>query len=137
MACTAPGKMVNSASSAHQFDNIVTAQRALTRGRSDNVVRSKRHLCFLHELPKPLQFQIALGQLSLSATRAGFSFGAIFLGQCSADRLLLLEIARPLCGLFLPCGLHREAFAIRDSALRGWRPKAWVHLSPALEFGVS
>ena len=32
-----------------------------TRRRSENVVRSKRPLCFLHELPKALQFQIALG----------------------------------------------------------------------------
>ena len=33
MACRAPGKVGNSASSAHQFDNIVTAQRAMTRCR--------------------------------------------------------------------------------------------------------
>src|SRR5947208_9476780 len=32
-----------------------------TRRRSENVVRSERPLCFLHELPKALQFQIALG----------------------------------------------------------------------------
>ncbi len=33
MACRAPGKKGNSASSARKFDNIVTTQRALTECR--------------------------------------------------------------------------------------------------------
>jgi hypothetical protein len=56
---------------------------------------------------------------------------------CSADPLGPWSMARPLGRLFLPCGLHREAFAIRDSALRGWHPKACMYFSPASGFGVS
>jgi hypothetical protein len=59
----------------------------------------------------------------------------LFQIQRSADRFW--STAHLSCRLFLPCGLHREAFAIRDSALRGWRPKACVHFSPASGFGVS
>src|SRR6266446_305387 len=45
----------------------------------------------------------------------------IFQTQQGAGRLVLWT-ARPSYHSFLPCGFHREAFAIRDSALRGWRP---------------
>ena len=42
IACRAPGKMGNSASSAHQFDNIVTAQRGVAFGAD----RTPRHRGF-------------------------------------------------------------------------------------------
>src|SRR5436190_7266840 len=37
---------------------------------------------------------------------------------CSADPLGPWSMARPPRGLFLPCGLHREAFAIRDNQIK-------------------
>src|SRR5438034_10166865 len=37
---------------------------------------------------------------------------------CSADPLGPWSTARPLGGLFLPCGLHRDAFAIRDNQIK-------------------